>query len=824
MVASRQRGANVGESRGDVRIRSGILTALLLFGGTSLLAFARGLVGSERADAAEPVRRVSLWVGAATLGLGVLRLSFGARVRRVLEPSAERFTAGIETLAGHRRAPELVLASMLGLFLEVLLIRWHGCELRAAAYFKNITLLASFLGLGLGFATAGAKRISLLSSPPALAAQVLAICLMASGGADEILKLPAGPQSEWIWGVPVVQVHGLESGAEHVKAWLQASMFYGFYAALFVSTILVFRPIGQLTGRLMIGSPPVRAYTLNILGSLLGVGLFGLVSWLRTPPVVWFAVAAAIFMFLLRHERIASAVGGGAIAVLLAACGAADVSGVNVYSPYQRLEIHREVATNDSGERLDLGALISANKAYHLRTINLAPPFVEANGPRFALLRRMEAAYGVPYSFVKNPSRVLVVGAGGGNDVESALRHGAGHVDAVEIDPAIVDIGRTMHAERPYDDPRVTVHVNDARAFMRHAAGGRYDLIVFGLLDSHTLLSGMAAVRLDNFVYTIESLQEAKRLLKPDGTLVLAFATGHGGFLATRLHDMLTTVFGREPRGFDLGYDGGTAFVNGARVSDVVVASDLIRETTLAREAGVTPSTDDWPFLYLRGGRWQDVPRANFTLIAILAAISAAWILLGSGTRTRISPHFMFLGGAFLLIEVKGITELALVFGTTWIVSSVVIASILLVILLANLFVTAFRPVRAAPCYAFLAISLLAGYFFPVSTLFQHGWCVAAIGATALLILPLFFAGVIFTTSLRRAPSLPGAFGSNLLGAILGGFCEYASMALGIRNLYLVGLGLYLLSFMTLPRRQAATADASPPEPAVAGASTAPVE
>jgi SAM-dependent methyltransferase len=811
----------VRESRGDVRIGSWILTAVLLLGGASLLAFARGSMAGDYADAAAPPRRVALWVGAVSLGLGILRLAFGARVRRIVEPSAERFSAAIDALAGRRRGFEIVVASLLGLFLEVLLIRWHGCELRAAAYFKNITLLASFLGLGLGFAGAGAKRVSLLSALPALAAQVLAITLMGSGGADDILKLPVGLESEWIWGVPLVKVTGLAPGPERVSAWMQASIFYGFFAALFVSTILVFRPIGQLTGRLMVALPPVRAYTLNILGSLLGVGLFGLVSWMRTPPVIWFAVAGAVFTFLLRHDRIAAAVGGGAIAVLLAASGAADVSGLtqNVYSPYQRLEIQREVATNDSGERLDVGALISANKAYHLRTLDLSVPFVAANGPRFERLRRMEAAYGVPYLFVKDPAQVLVVGAGGGNDVASALRHGAGHVDAVEIDPAIVDIGRAMHPERPYDDPRVTVHVDDARAFMRHAEGGRYDLIVFGLLDSHTLLSGMAAVRLDNFVYTIESLQEAKRLLKPDGTLVLAFATGHGGFLATRLHDMLASVFGREPRGFDLGYDGGTAFVNGARVSEAVTAPDLIRETTLAREAGVTPATDDWPFLYLRGRRWQDVPRPNFTLIGILAVISVAWVLLGSGRRTGISPHFMFLGGAFLLIEVKGITELALVFGTTWIVSSVVIASILLVILLANLFVAAFRPERAAPLYAFLAASLAAGYFFPVSTLFQHGWWVAAIGATTLLMLPLFFAGVIFATSLRRAPSLPRAFASNLLGAILGGFCEYASMALGFRNLYLVGLGLYLLSFVTLPRRRAAVADATPPAPAATPAS-----
>ena len=95
-------------------------------------------------------------------------------------------------------------------------------------------------------------------------------------------------------------------------------------------------------------------------------------------------------------------------------------------------------------------------------------------------------------------------------------------------------------------------------------------------------------------------------------------------------------------------------------------------------EAGITPATDDWPFLYLPGRKWHELPKPYFVLIGLLALISVVWILAGSGRVTGISPHFFFLGAAFLLIEVKGITELALVFGTTWIVSSVVIAAILI--------------------------------------------------------------------------------------------------------------------------------------------------
>lgn len=108
------------------------------------------------------------------------------------------------------------------------------------------------------------------------------------------------------------------------------------------------------------------------------------------------------------------------------------------------------------------------------------------------------------------------MGAGTGNDVASALRHGATHVDAVEIDPLILRLGKRFHPEHPYDSPRVTVHVDDARAFFKKTKR-KYDLIVFGYLDSHTMLTSFSSVRLDNYVYTLESLREARGLLREAG-------------------------------------------------------------------------------------------------------------------------------------------------------------------------------------------------------------------------------------------------------------------------------------------------------------------
>lgn len=755
-------------------------------------------------------RTTAAWMGIALALAGLIGLFVQRRVEGPLAAGMAELAQRVDGLDGRGRSRDLFVASLAGLFLEVLLIRWHGTEIVAASYFKNVTLLAAFLGLGLGFAAADRARLLLAVSPLVLAGQVVLIALMDARGADTILRHPGG---EWVWGVAQAEWDWSSPNAAQTRFWIQAGVFYGFFAALFVSTILIFIPLGQITGRLMRGLGPIRAYTINIVGSLAGVVLFGLASYLWLAPAAWFALAGVCVIYLLRLERSGAALGGACLVVTLAAVGVnfkRDTQ--DLYSPYQRLEVTRE-GVSAGGRVLDTGVLISANKAYHLRTANLAADFVAAHGERFPRLKEMAAAYDLPYAFAPSPKRVLVVGAGGGNDVAAALRGGAGGVDAVEIDPAILALGRRHHAERPYDDPRVRLFVDDARAFMRRAADAQYDLIVFGLLDSHTLLSGMSAVRLDNFVYTQESLRDARRLLKAEGTLALSFATGHGGELTTRLHDMLADAFGKPPRAFSLGYDDGTMFIAGAGagrdVSGALAASGSIRETPIEAAANVAPATDDWPFLYLParkteswpGRTWDGLPRAYFVMVGMLAAISATWVLAGSGRATGVSPHFFFLGGAFLLIETKGITELALVFGTTWIVSSVVIAAILLLILLANLFVTVWPRQNRGVHYALLGACLAGGYFVRLDMLLGWGWWAAAGTATALLVAPLFFAGVIFATSLRQAGSLPRVFSSNLLGAILGGLCEYSSMALGFRNLYLVGLALYALSFLTLPRR-----------------------
>ena len=122
-----------------------------------------------------------------------------------------------------------------------------------------------------------------------------------------------------------------------------------------------------------------------------------------------------------------------------------------------------------------------------------------------------EYFYQWPYMvFGDTFENVLVLGAGSGTDVAAALKHGAIHVDAVEIDPVIVQLGREYHPDRPYSDPRVNVIIDDARHFLRTTTK-KYDLAVFALIDSLTLQSSFSGVRLESYMFTEEAFRAVKR-------------------------------------------------------------------------------------------------------------------------------------------------------------------------------------------------------------------------------------------------------------------------------------------------------------------------
>ena len=166
--------------------------------------------------------------------------------------------------------------------------------------------------------------------------------------------------------------------------------------------------------------------------------------------------------------------------------------------------------------------------------------------------------YALPYLFqrdLKKPDgtaawpefkKVLIIGAGNGNDVARALmflkNDPSVEVDAVEIDPVIQQLGHDHHPDKPFQDPRVKVHINDGRNFLRKAKDGTYDLVVFALIDSLVLQSGYSNLRLESYLFTLECFKDVKRVLKPQG-LYAVYNFFRQPWIAARINDQLRTAF-----------------------------------------------------------------------------------------------------------------------------------------------------------------------------------------------------------------------------------------------------------------------------------------
>jgi hypothetical protein len=680
------------------------------------------------------------------------------------------------------------------LYVEIVLIRWIGTEVRIFAYFQNLALIACFLGFGLGCYKAERPR-SLLWSLAAIGAIAIPVALPFDGWRQFLeavsSRLALSPDAAiWGFGRPYV----------HLSVWLLTAASIAVVAGFLLLLVAAMFPLGQRVGGALDRAPDlVRAYSINLAGSVLGLWIMSLLALFWLPPVFWLGLAAGLLLVASRPKTAwlaaAAAVFAGAVLIhqvmSSGAIGALEALPANAtrsfWSPYQKLDVL--VCGED-----EYG--ISVNNTGFMTVYNASPEFLARHKATEAGWRA--SSYDAPFRFVEGRDDVLVVGAGAGNDVAAALRNGAKHVDAVEIDPLILALGTELNPARPYTSPRVTATVNDARNFMR-TTRQRYDVIVFGLLDSHTQFSDFTNMRVDNYVYTEESFRQAKALLKPDGVLMLKFEVRDPWlWMGQRFYAMLARVFGQAPVTF-----------YAPRVGNMLQASVFLASTDpsfwpRAQKVDVTglqppsfpqetagappPATDDWPYMYHRARR---IPRTYLTVSAILLLLTLLLTRRSVEVRKPYTWQFFFLGGGFLLLETQLVSRLALYFGTTWVVNAVALTLILAVLVAANGFVVRFRPRRLTPWFVPLAAGLLANWLFPWESL-PFGATVIGILLACAYAIPVFFAGIIFTESLRRAENKGSALGANIVGSVAGGLAQNVSFIVGMKALLLVAALFYL--------------------------------
>ena len=647
----------------------------------------------------------------------------------------------------------LFLCSFTILFVELALIRWIPSYVRYLGYFTNFVLLASFLGIGLGILQAR-RGLALQTFFPVALAILVAIV------ATFKLQLNASSTQEVFFKDGAIKAQGTEA--------------FFLVPLVFILVGAIFALLGQNLGRLLTAvRPPLTAYTLDVAGSIAGSALFALISFLGSPPGVWFTIAA-LAALALPQRRGAVRVVNAAI-LLGVVVWTTQLGSSSLWSPYYRIDVQKFA---------DGGRIIFVNNIGH-----------QAMGPYAA--RARSPFYLAPFHTFHFPSstRELIIGAGSGTDADMAVHNGIGSVTGVELDPTIYGLGRDFHPDHVYQNPRVHVVLDDGRAFLEriHAT---YDLIVFALPDSLALTSSFANLRLESYLFTQESFATARRHLSANGVLVL-YNYYRQPWIVHKIAGMLTDAFGGQaPYGRFYASASAAVLMDGPRLR--VLPPALYRAHTITRQAGIENATDDWPFLYLKE---RGVPTIYLQGVAVTLLIAIVAVFLSAGRRAlrRFDPALFFTGLAFLLLESKSIVNFSLLFGVTWLVNALVIIGILLTVLLAN-GVNARSHLRLdiRLLYVGLAATLALNLLLPFHTLLVPNLALRYALGCAVLFSPILLANLIFGRLFGDTVSPDVALASNLLGAFLGGALEYASLQLGYHLLLLLVIAAYILSFVAV--------------------------
>jgi SAM-dependent methyltransferase len=681
-----------------------------------------------------------------------------------------------------RPAVRLFFAAFLMLFLELVLIRYLAGNVWNMGYFPNLVLMGVFIGMGLGFVCHQSVAEGLSPVLVQAAAFLLALLVIFL-----YFKHPTVPGfSQWLGSIGG-EVYFTASPAES-SAW-DAWVFIG----LFLSVVLTFSLLAQRTAKFFRLFPPLRAYTLDVSGSCAGILAFMLCSWLQLPAWSWFVGLIPLFLVVLhgsvlyRHLPVVAVLSIAAVVVwkqdttLLSQPEYSSPIEVR-WSPYQKVEYVTQPTQH-----------IFVNGIGHQGMVPVSS--------------LKDSFYLIPYQYrayrkLPPAKDVLVIGAGSGNDVAAALLSGAARVDAVEIDPVIADLGKHYHPARPYQDARVHLVVDDARAFMS-ATTRKYDLIIFALTDSLVKVSPIAQLRLENYIFTVESIRTAWHLLQEDGNLIF-YNSYRLPWIARKLELMTHSVTGVYP------------LTLSRRNSDFAVI--IADPRNAGQEAPVVDTdvsmpTDDWPFLYLRTRGIPAMYLAVMIALGVLFVLFALYLQFsgrkentGGQSDALVKGAFFCMGLAFLLLETKSVVQFSLLFGTTWLNNSLVFLAVLVFVLLANHLANWFpRPWMLYAAGVLLSGLCVLQLVYPLGNLLAIQQVSLRFAVAALMTFsPIFFANLIFSMTLRDRPFAEHLFGWNLLGAFCGGLLEYTSMAIGYNWLSCIVLISYSFVFvlMVIERKQ----------------------
>lgn len=709
---------------------------------------------------------------------------------------------------------DIFVASGLLVFAELVLIRWLGTQISVFAYLQNVLLVCCFIGFGVGMQVRRLRDsidgfLVLMTS----AALLVSLPVTTEGLNRISVAVSALGRSFVAWNtlqysdIPLEYIPSIVLGLALILV-------------LMLLVALICLPLGAVLAEQLERSSetPLCNYTMNLLGGLFGVWVFNVLAWLSLPPFVSCLVLVGSCLLVLSRTqgrvRMRTVVLMVALLIVALVGQALETGKLVVWTPYQKLTVRDVTAPPAEME----GQWILVNSNGYQIMLDLRSENLVKRPDLYTLGWEGYTQYDLPFRFNPSGRSALLLGAGSGNDASGAVRAGFEDITAVDIDPVIVKLGAVYHPEAPYavrgdGTSQVSAVVADARAFLR-STDRTYDVISFGLLDSHTT-GQMTNARLDHFVYTRESLRRAASRLSEGGVMTLAFEASKP-YISDRMRSMLREVFGREPLALRIPQSpygfGGVLFVSGApeTIERALSADGQLAAMVKALEykvpeLGTRQVTDDWPYIYLE----RPIVPPLFAVAALFSLlvlwILSRWFQVSNSFRFA-SPTdgaFFFLGSGFLLLETTGISRAAIVLGSSWQPTAAIVTGIFLMALAANATVARVN-IRSWMPAVLLLVACIFLYFFDFEYLLSLPHETRFLATALMACLPFYFSGLIFSRVFATVQDQSRALSMNLLGSVVGATFQCASLLLGMRSLLIIVGVFYLVALWYVVRAERA--------------------
>src|SRR4030042_4052329 len=259
---------------------------------------------------------------------------------------------------------QLFLTSCLALYLELIALRWLSSEIRIFAFLKNIPLIISFLGLGLGTMQKSHKLIKGKNLPVILYIFIFSLVITPFTFISRV-PIPTG-EDLWIWWSSESFLSPLFSST--ISQTIVLFLMYIIIVSYFLTILFIlFFAIGGLLKEKLSQFRPLKAYSIDLIGSMTGIILFTIISFLWAPPIIWIALAFLILFIIIRPKKSLVIIG----VIILAIVGVLTKN--SYWSPYYKISIYKSVGKNDTAVNLGV------NQVYFQKMADLSPKALEAN-------------------------------------------------------------------------------------------------------------------------------------------------------------------------------------------------------------------------------------------------------------------------------------------------------------------------------------------------------------------------------------------------------------------------------------------------------------